>query len=155
MIINKLLAYPRSVTADGPAEEDLESLVLSLWSDLKALKARYRVDGKDDLTKLSQTPEFISFRIKACRLRNVRVAPLLRYDTPPSDAVYWVTSLINLFNLIVWQGFIQVGVPSASMGRASFYSKVGVDLGGHEVTLNQILNGEDRVFASSSYPPRQ
>ena len=146
MIVNKLMMYPTSDTG-----EQFLPLVYSLWDDMTQLKNEFRKGQQVDLNGIFLAKRFVSLRMKSCRvrtsvlhtqLRNVNVSSLTKKELPAGEANYWVAGLINLFNLTAWQGFIQLGVPSASLARQSFFSKIGVELGEHDLTLSQILNCE-------------
>jgi glutaredoxin len=48
---------------------------------------------------------------------------------------------INLYNIMIRYAFVRVGVATSELGRSTFYSSVGFNVGGYTLTFQDLENG--------------
>ena len=122
------------VLNEGQAERmPPDELIAAMRAARNALKARI-VDGKVDYEALRDDDAFKELE---------RVAPALRHLSPAdftSDAER-IAFFTNLYNVLAIHGVLALGIRESVMEIPSFFSVVRYNIGGEDLSLDQIENG--------------
>lgn len=115
---------------------------------LAALLDKINTNHTDSKTKLIDysgarlDPRFQIFEMRVCQLQAVDIVAM--------DSSTKLAFCINLYNLMVQHAFVKFGVPDFPRQKKKFFQKVRVDLGGHDLSLDDLVHG---VLRSNAKPP--
>lgn len=104
-------------------------------------------NGDVDLNAASKDDEYAMFEEEVCELQGV--------DMTSMDGNAKTAFIINVYNLMIKYAQIKVGVPSSNLERASFFTKIMMDIGGNTFSFNELENGLLRANAKAPYAIRK
>jgi len=111
---------------------ELNRLILALFGEF------LREDGHSvDYDALSKSDQFQIYKQRVCELQRIDLVAALA--TPQDKKVFF----LNLYNMLLIHGFIQLGPPSSSAARGIFFSSTAYRIGlrGEVFSLNDIEHG--------------
>jgi len=119
---------------DDRVEEPMKT-IFHLSSMLNSLKSKHSKGPENlvDYISLGKDTDFEIFREASCELQMIDLAKMDR-DTR-------IAFLINLYNMMVLHCFAQVGNPVSSLNRSKFFNSMSYDIGGFELSFNEIESG--------------
>lgn len=125
-------------------DPDAVGLVIRLKKKLSSLTSRHADEstGLPDLVAAAADPSFVEFEEAVCELRAVDAFAL---DRDAKTAFF-----VNLYNLCVEHATIAVGVAAKTSHRGLFFSRVGYEVGGRFLSLNDVEHG---VLRANARPP--
>lgn len=91
-------------------------------------------DGKYvDYKGMAESPLWAKFKQMAVQLQRVNL------DNVSDDQK--LAFYINIYNVLVIHGTVEKGVPASMLQRYRFFAHTSYNIGGHELSLNDIENG--------------
>jgi glutaredoxin len=143
-ILNSYRVWTERVDPDG----------IALVQRLKAVLGKIKADGTAasadggggvNYRRAVEHPDFDAFQEAVCELQGVTALP------PAMDDNTRTAFGINVYNLMVQYAFTKVGIGTTDLNRASFFTSVSMNLGGHVLTLNDLENGVLRSNRRAPY----
>lgn len=121
---------------------------MSLLKRLKKLLGKIETDvtGNDGLVGYKKAPhheKWNEFEEAVCELQCVHMQHMGEHMK--------LAFGINLYNLMIKYAFMKVGIGDTSSARGSFFSGIGMNLGGHMLSFNDLEHGIIRGNAKPAY----
>jgi len=115
--------------------EEPMKLIFHLSSMLNSLKSKHSKGPENlvDYVSLGKDPGFLIFREATCELQQI--------DLSKMDRGTRIAFLINVYNMMVLHAFAQVGNPSSTLNRGKFFNSMRYDIGGYQLSFNEIESG--------------
>ncbi|KFH09410.1 dishevelled/Egl-10/leckstrin domain protein [Toxoplasma gondii VAND] len=129
-----------------PVVSSLLGLVRYLYTLFDELEAAHE-EAKTSLidqARVKSDARYLEFQIAVCELQTV---DLLNLKSEGVKKAF----LLNIYNLLCKHALIELGVPSDSMSRKTFFSSVSYCIGGYRFTLNELENGLLRCNRRACY----
>ncbi|KEP60834.1 UNVERIFIED_CONTAM: hypothetical protein HHA_277790 [Hammondia hammondi] len=129
-----------------PVVSSLLGLVRYLYMLFDELEAAHEEEKTSliDQAGVKSDARYLDFQIAVCELQTV---DLLNLKSEGVKKAF----LLNIYNLLCKHAFIELGVPSDSMSRKTFFSSVSYCIGGYRFTLNELENGLLRCNRRACY----
>ncbi len=122
-------------TADEPVSLETERLSQELLSKIKEIKARFYTDvGIVDYEAIRISGEYKDYKHLTAALREFNL-DILR--TREEKLAFW----INIYNTIVVDGIISLGIKSSVKEVMGFFSRIKYIIGGHRFSPDDIEHG--------------
>jgi len=100
-------------------------------------------NGDVDLQAAEQDEQYATFEEEICELQGI--------DMDDMGVHAKTAFLINVYNLLIKYAFIKYGFPESTLQRASFFSSIHVNIGGHQFSFSDLENGILRANALAPY----
>lgn len=127
-----------------PAEVPFEKVPQEMFSTINDIKSGfYGKDGRVNYESLKESREYVEYRKIAARLRGYNLS-LLKEEK--QKLAFW----INLYNTIVVDGIIALGIKSSVKEVLGFFTRIKYVIGGYRFSPDDIEHGILR--ANSRHP---
>jgi len=129
----------------GVIPEPVKDLAPKLMSSIGELKGLfYSVDrGRVDYEAMKRSREYGSYLESAAHLKVFDLESLV---TREEKLAFW----INLYNTLVVQGVVELGLNSSVREISNFFTHIGYNIGGYTFTPDDIEHG---ILRSNARPP--
>jgi len=125
-------------------DPDPNSLAIRLKKLLEKIEsAATDENGNVDYLQAKEDENYYTFQEATCELQKI--------DMFKMDQSTRLSFSINIYNLMIKHAFIQLGIPASNLQRASFFGKVGYNVGGHKLAFNELENGVIRANKRTPY----
>jgi hypothetical protein len=126
------------------AEVPFEKVPQEMLSTIKDIKSRfYGKDGRVDYESLKKSREYMEYRKIAARLKGYNLSLL-------KDGKRRLAFWINLYNTIVVDGIIALGIKSSVKEVIGFFTRIKYIIGGYRFSPDDIEHG---ILRANARPP--
>ncbi|MFQ5465230.1 MAG: DUF547 domain-containing protein, partial [Thermodesulfobacteriota bacterium] len=141
MVLNDGSAEVEAVVAGGAEDVPAEEVPRVMLSTMKDLKGEfYTEQGTVDYEALGRSKEYLAYKRVAARLKGFDPGKLA---DDAARLAFW----INLYNTIVVDGIIALGINASVKEVLGFFSRVKYVIGGHRFSPDDIEHGVLRANA--------
>ncbi len=133
----RIILWERQILNEGieKAKVPHQNISQMLLLSIKEMEEKlYTEDGVISYEKLKDTPEFKRYKKMAAALQDFDLTTL---KNDKEKLAFW----INLYNAMVIDGIISLGIKNSINEVGRFFMKVKYKIGGYNFSLNDILNG--------------